>query len=84
MAEVQAMIRKYDEYTGSERPLRMLRHWEEHAAEVREGVPERLPARARDAEAVQAGRACPSDEAIMAAFEENCARPARSAASTGR
>ena len=57
-ARCRRMIRKHAEYTGSDRPRQVLAQWDEMLPKFVKVYPERLPARGRDAEAVQADRGC--------------------------
>ena len=76
VAEVQALLRKFYEYTGSERPWRMLQRWEEHRAKFVKVYPNdyrrvlETQKRVRDAGVSEA-------DAEMAAFELNARDLAR-------
>jgi glutamate synthase (ferredoxin) len=70
VAEVQALMRKFYEYTGSERPLRMLRNWEEYRPRFVKVYPSDYR-RVLETQKRFKAQGLPDEEAIMAAFEEN-------------
>jgi glutamate synthase (ferredoxin) len=70
VAEVQALLRKFYEHTGSERPWRMLQQWEEHRPKFVKVFPNDYR-RVLETQKRFKSQGLPDEEAIMAAFEEN-------------
>jgi glutamate synthase (ferredoxin) len=70
VAEVQALMRKFYDYTGSERPLRMLRNWEEYRPRFVKVYPNDYR-RVLQTQKRFKREGLSEEEAIMAAFEEN-------------
>jgi glutamate synthase (ferredoxin) len=69
-AEVQAMLQKFYDHTGSERPLRMLRNWEEYRPRFVKVYPNDYR-RVLQTQKRFKQEGLSEEEAIMAAFEEN-------------
>ena len=70
VAEVQALLRKFYEHTGSERPWRILQQWEEHRQKFVKVFPNDFR-RVLETQKRFKAQGLPDEEAIMAAFEEN-------------
>jgi glutamate synthase (NADPH) large chain len=70
VAEVQALLQKFYEYTGSEQPWRMLQKWEEHRPKFVKVFPNDYR-RVQETQKRFKAQGLPDEEAIMAAFEEN-------------
>jgi len=70
VAEVQALLRKFYEHTGSDRPWRMLQRWEEHRPKFVKVYPNDYR-RVLETQKRFKAQGLPDEEAIMAAFEEN-------------
>ena len=70
VAEVQALLQKFYEYTGSERPWRMLQRWDEHRPKFVKVYPNDYR-RVLETQKRFKMQGLPDEEAIMAAFEEN-------------
>jgi glutamate synthase (NADPH) large chain len=70
VAEVRDLLRKFYEYTGSDRPLRMLQNWEEHRPRFVKVYPNDYR-RVLQTQKRYKAQGLPDEEAIMAAFEEN-------------
>jgi glutamate synthase (ferredoxin) len=76
IAEVQALLQKFYEHTGSERPLRMLRSWEEYRPRFVKVYPNDYR-RVIETQKRFKARGLSEEEAVMAAFEENARDLAR-------
>jgi len=70
VAEVKTLLQKFHENTGSDRPLRMLRNWEEHRPRFVKVYPNDYR-RVLQTQKRFKLEGFSEDEAIMAAFEEN-------------
>jgi glutamate synthase (ferredoxin) len=70
IAEVQALLQKFYEHTGSSRPWRMLQRWEEHRPRFVKVYPNDYR-RVLETQKRFKAQGLPDEEAIMAAFEEN-------------
>src|SRR5262249_37552298 len=70
VAEVRGLLRRFHVCTGSDRPLRMLEHWEEHRVKFVKVYPNDYR-RVLETEARYKAQGLSQEEAIMAAFEEN-------------
>jgi glutamate synthase (ferredoxin) len=70
VAEVQALLQKFYEYTGSERPWRMLQRWDEFRPRFVKVYPNDYR-RVLETQKRFKAQGLPDEEAIMAAFEEN-------------
>jgi glutamate synthase (ferredoxin) len=70
VAEVQALLQKFYEHTGSDRPWRMLQQWEEHRPRFVKVYPNDYR-RVIEAQKRFKAQGLPEEEAVMAAFEEN-------------
>jgi glutamate synthase (ferredoxin) len=70
VAEVQALLQKFYEYTGSERPWRMLQRWDEFRPLFVKVYPNDYR-RVLETQKRFKAQGLPDEEAIMAAFEEN-------------
>jgi glutamate synthase (ferredoxin) len=70
IAEVQELLRKFYNHTGSERPLRMLQRWDEFRPRFVKLYPNDYR-RVIETQKRFKARGLAEDEAIMAAFEEN-------------
>jgi glutamate synthase (ferredoxin) len=70
VAEVQALLQKFWEHTGSERPWRMLSRWEEFRPRFVKVYPNDYR-RVIETQKRFKAAGMPDDEAVMAAFEEN-------------
>jgi glutamate synthase (NADPH/NADH) large chain len=70
VAEVQALLRRFYEYTGSERPWRMLQRWDEFRPRFVKVYPNDYR-RVLETQRRFKAQGLPDEEAIMAAFEEN-------------
>jgi glutamate synthase domain-containing protein 2/glutamate synthase domain-containing protein 1/glutamate synthase domain-containing protein 3 len=70
VAEVQALMQKFFDYTGSDRPLRMLRNWEEYRPRFVKVYPNDYR-RVLQTQKRFKQEGLSEEEAIMAAFEEN-------------
>jgi glutamate synthase (ferredoxin) len=70
IAEVRGLLRKFHVHTGSDRPLRMLQHWEEHRPRFVKVYPNDYR-RVLETQKRFKAQGLPDEEAIMAAFEEN-------------
>jgi glutamate synthase (ferredoxin) len=76
VAEVQALLQKFYEYTGSERPWRMLSRWEEFRPKFVKVYPNDYR-RVIEAQMRFKAQGLPEEEAVMAAFEANARDVAR-------
>jgi glutamate synthase (ferredoxin) len=76
VAEVQALLQKFYEYTGSERPWRMLSRWEEFRPKFVKVYPNDYR-RMIEAQKRFKAEGLPEEEAVMAAFEANARDVAR-------
>jgi glutamate synthase (ferredoxin) len=70
VAEVQALLRKFYEHTGSERPWRMLQSWDEYGPKFVKVYPNDYR-RVLETQRRFKAQGLPDEQAIMAAFEEN-------------
>jgi glutamate synthase (ferredoxin) len=70
VAEVKALLQKFADHTGSERPLRLLRNWEAHRPRFVKVYPNDYR-RVLETQKRFKAKGLPDEEAIMAAFEEN-------------
>jgi glutamate synthase (NADPH) large chain len=70
VAEVKAMLQKFYDTTGSDRPLRMLKNWEEHRPKFVKVYPSDYR-RVIEAQKRFRAQGLPDEEAVMAAFEAN-------------
>jgi glutamate synthase domain-containing protein 2/glutamate synthase domain-containing protein 1/glutamate synthase domain-containing protein 3 len=70
VAEVQALLRKFYEHTGSQRPWRLLQRWDEHRPKFVKVFPNDYR-RVLETQKRFKAQGLPDEEAIMAAFEEN-------------
>jgi glutamate synthase (ferredoxin) len=70
VAELKNLLRKFHAYTGSDRPLRMLQHWEDHRPRFVKVYPNDYR-RVLETQKRFKAQGLPDEEAIMAAFEEN-------------
>jgi glutamate synthase (ferredoxin) len=70
VAEVQELLRKFYEHTGSERPWRMLSRWEEFRPRFVKVYPNDYR-RVIETQKRFKAEGMPDEEAVMAAFEEN-------------
>jgi glutamate synthase (ferredoxin) len=76
VAEVQALLQKFYEYTGSERPWRMLSRWDEFRPKFVKVYPNDYR-RMIEAQKRFKTQGLPEEEAVMAAFEANAHDVAR-------
>jgi glutamate synthase (ferredoxin) len=76
VAEVQALLQKFYEYTGSERPWRMLSRWDEFQPKFVKIYPNDYR-RMIEAQRRFKAQGLPEEEAVMAAFEANAHDVAR-------
>jgi glutamate synthase (ferredoxin) len=74
--EVQALLQKFYEYTGSERPWRILQRWEEFRPKFVKVYPNDYR-RVLETQKRFKAQGLSEDEAVMAAFEENSHDAAR-------
>ena len=70
VAEVQELLRKFYEYTGSDRPQRMLQSWEEHRPRFVKVYPHDYR-RVLETQKRYTLQGLTDEAAVMAAFEEN-------------
>ena len=76
VAEVKALLQKFYEYTGSDRPWRMLSRWEEFQPKFVKVYPNDYR-RVIEAQKRFKAQGLPEEEAVMAAFEANARDEAR-------
>jgi glutamate synthase (ferredoxin) len=69
-AEVQALLQKFYEHTGSERPWRILAQWQEHRPKFVKVYPNDYR-RVIESQRQFKAQGLPDEEAVMAAFEAN-------------
>ena len=70
VAEVQELLRKFYESTGSDRPRRMLQRWEEHRPKFVKVYPNDYR-RVVETQKRYKLKGLSDEDAVMAAFEEN-------------
>jgi glutamate synthase domain-containing protein 3 len=70
VAEVRALLQKFYEYTGSERPWRILSQWQEHRPKFVKVYPNDYRRMIESQKSFKA-QGLPDEEAVMAAFEAN-------------
>ena len=76
VAEVKALLQKFFEYTGSDRPWRMLSRWEEFRPMFVKVYPNDFR-RVIESQKRFKAQGLPEEEAVMAAFEANARDVAR-------
>jgi glutamate synthase domain-containing protein 3 len=76
VAEVKAMLQKFYDHTGSERPLRMLRNWEEHRPRFVKVYPNDYR-RVLQTQQRFKREGLSEDEAVLAAFNLNVTSTSR-------